>query len=253
MVLDRPNPMGGLIVDGPMLENKWRSYIGYINVPYCHGMTIGELACYFNQEYRIGCDLEIIRMKGWQRSMFFKDTKLCWIPTSPNIPEAETPLFYASTGILGELGIANIGIGSTLPFKVVGAPWINARQFAKKLNAQKLPGVIFHPCYYRPLTGLYQSENCEGVLLFILDHKIYKPLSVQYMIVGLLKSLYREQFTNRLKQLGPERKKNFCKANGNEYMLEVLNNEEYVAWKLIGYQFEDRQKFLTKRSAYLLY
>lgn len=253
MVLDRPNPMGGLIVDGPMLENKWRSYIGYINVPYCHGMTIGELACYFNQEYRIGCDLEIIRMKGWQRSMFFKDTKLCWIPTSPNIPEAETPLFYASTGILGELGIANIGIGSTLPFKVVGAPWINARQFAKKLNAQKLPGVIFHPCYYRPLKGLYQSENCEGVLLFILDHKIYKPLSVQYMIIGLLKSLYREEFTNRLNQLGTERKKNFCKANGNEYMLEVLNNEEYVAWKLIGYQFEDRQKFLTKRSAYLLY
>lgn len=253
MVLDRPNPMGGLIVDGPMLEDKWRSYIGYINVPYCHGMTIGELACYFNQEYRIGCDLEVVRMKGWQRSMSFKDTKLCWIPTSPNIPEAETPLFYASTGILGELGIANIGIGSALPFKVVGAPWINAKQLAKKLNEQKLPGIIFHPCYYRPLTGLYQSENCQGVLLFILDHKIYKPLSVQYMIIGLLKSLYREQFTNRLKQLGTERKKSFCKANGNEYMLEILNNEEYVAWKLIGYQFEDRQKFLTKRSAYLLY
>ncbi|QZA59412.1 exo-beta-N-acetylmuramidase NamZ family protein [Candidatus Rhabdochlamydia porcellionis] len=253
MVLDRPNPMGGLIVDGPMLEDKWRSYIGYINVPYCHGMTIGELACYFNQEYHIGCDLEVIRMKGWQRSMAFKDTKLCWIPTSPNIPEAETPLFYASTGILGELGIANIGIGSTLPFKVVGAPWINAKQLSKKLNAQKLPGIIFHPCYYRPLTGLYQSENCQGVLLFILDHKVYKPLSVQYMIIGLLKSLYREQFTNRLKQLGTERKKSFCKANGNEYMLKILNNEEYVAWKLIGYQFEDRQKFLTKRSAYLLY
>lgn len=253
MVLDRPNPIGGLIVDGPMLEDKWRSYIGYINVPYCHGMTIGELACYFNQEYQIGCDLEVIRMKGWQRSMSFKDTQLCWIPTSPNIPEAETPLFYASTGILGELGIANIGIGSTLSFKVVGAPWINARQFAKKLNAQKLPGVIFHPYYYRPLTGPYQSENCQGVLLFILDHKIYKPLSVQYMIIGLLKSLYREQFTERLKQLGVERKKNFCKANGNEYMLEILNNEKYVAWKLIAYQFEDRQKFLTKRSAYLLY
>jgi len=253
MVLDRPNPMGGLIVDGPMLEDKWRSFIGYINVPYCHGMTIGELACYFNQEYHIGCDLEVIRMKGWQRSMSFKDTKLCWIPTSPNIPEAETHLFYASTGILGELGIANIGIGSTLPFKVVGAPWINAKQFAKKLNAQKLPGVIFHPCYYRPLTGLYQAEDCQGVLLFILDHKIYKPLSVQYMIIGLLKSLYQEQFANRLKKLGSERKKNFCKVNGNEYMLEVLNSEGYVAWKLISYQFEDRQKFLTKRGTYLLY
>lgn len=253
MVLDRPNPMGGLVVDGPMLEDHWRSFIGYINVPYCHGMTIGELAGYFNQEYHIGCNLEVIRMKDWQRSMSFKDTKLCWIPTSPNIPDAETPLFYASTGILGELGIANIGIGSALPFKVVGAPWINAKQFAKYLNAQKLPGIIFHPHYYRPLTGLYQSENCQGVRLFVLDHKIYKPLTVQYMIIGLLKSLYREQFITRLQRVGAERKKNFCKANGNEYMLEILNNEEYVAWKLIGYQLEDRQKFLIKRKAYLLY
>lgn len=89
--------------------------------------------------------------------------------------------------------------------------------------------------------------------MFILDHKIYKPLSVQYMIIGLLKSLYREQFTTRLQRVGTERKKNFCKANGNEYMLEILNNEEYVAWKLIGYQLEDRQKFLIKRKAYLLY
>lgn len=253
MVLDRPNPMGGLIVDGPMLEDNWRSYIGYINVPYCHGMTIGELAYYFNQEYHIGCDLEVIRMKGWQRSMSFKDTKLCWIPTSPNIPETETPLFYASTGILGELGIVNIGIGSALPFKLVVAPWIHAKQLAKQLNAQKLPGVIFHPCYYRPLTGLYQSESCQGVMLFVLDHKIYKPLSVQYMIIGLLKSLYREQFVNRLRSLGIEKKKNFCKANGNEYMLEILSSEEYVAWKLISYQLEDRQKFLIKRKAYLLY
>lgn len=253
LVLDRPNPMGGLVVDGPMLEDHWRSFIGYINVPYCHGMTIGELAGYFNQEYRIGCDLEIIRMKGWQRSMSFQETKLCWIPTSPNIPDADSPFFYASTGILGELGIVNIGIGSALPFKVVGAPWINAKQFAKQLNAQKLPGIIFHPYYYRPLTGLYQSENCQGVRLFVLDHKIYKPLTVQYMIIGLLKSLYREQFTNRLQRLGAERKKIFCKANGNEYMLEILNSEEYVAWKLISYQLEDRQKFLIKRKAYLLY
>ena len=253
MVLDRPNPMGGLIVDGPMLEDNWRSFIGYINVPYCHGMTIGELAQFFNEEYHVGCDLEVIRMKGWQRAMSFEDTKLCWIPTSPNIPEAETALLYASTGILGELGMVNIGIGSPLPFKIVGAPWIDAKQFAKELNAQKLPGVVFHPFYYRPLTGPYQWENCQGVLLFVLDRKIYKPLHVQYMIIGLLKSLYPKQFIDRLKRLEPEKKKSFCKANGNEYMLEILSSEEYVAWKLIGYQQEDRQNFLTKRKAYLLY
>lgn len=253
MVLDRPNPMGGLIVDGPMLEEKWRSFIGYINVPYCHGMTIGELACYFNQEYQIGCDLEVIPMKGWQRTMSFKDTKLCWIPTSPNIPEAETALFYATTGILGELGIVNIGVGGPLPFKIVGAPWINANQFAKQLNAQKLPGVIFHPFYYRPITGLYHSENCQGIIIFVLDHKVYKPTTAQYMILGLLKSLYPQQFTTKLKQVELKKRDNFCKANGNEYMFEELMRDQYVAWKFIGYQLKDRQNFLTKRKFYLLY
>jgi uncharacterized protein YbbC (DUF1343 family) len=253
LVLDRPNPMGGVLVDGPMLEEKWRSFIGYINVPYCHGMTIGELAYYFNQEYKIGCDLEVIRMKGWQRTMSFKDTKLCWIPTSPNIPEAETALFYASTGILGELGIVNIGIGGSFPFRIVGAPWINANQFAKQLNAQKLPGVVFYPFYYRPLVGLYKAEVCQGVILFVLDHKVYKPLTVQYMIIGLLKTLYRDQFTNRLQQVNMQKKNSFCKANGNEHMFEILTREKYVAWKLISYQMEARQNFIAKRKAYLLY
>jgi uncharacterized protein YbbC (DUF1343 family) len=91
IVLDRPNPMGGLIVDGPMLQEKWRSFIGYVNVPYCHGMTIGELSIFFNHEYKIGCDLKVIPMRGWKRDMLFNDTHLHWVPTSPYIPEADSP------------------------------------------------------------------------------------------------------------------------------------------------------------------
>ena len=132
IVFDRPNPINGLIIDGGMLEEKWRSFLGYVNVPYCHGMTIGELATFFNEEYRIGCKLKVIPMKGWKRTMSFKETGLTWIPTSPHIPEADTPLFYASTGIIGELDMVNIGVGYTLPFKVVGAPWIDAEAFARK-------------------------------------------------------------------------------------------------------------------------
>ncbi|MBI3236525.1 MAG: DUF1343 domain-containing protein [Chlamydiales bacterium] len=90
VVLDRPNPINGLIVDGPMLEEKWRSFIGYINVPYCHGMTVGELARFFNEKYRIGCDLHVVWMKGWKRSMSYQDTGLHWVPTSPHIPEADS-------------------------------------------------------------------------------------------------------------------------------------------------------------------
>ena len=116
VVLDRPNPINGHMIDGPMLEEQWRSYIGYINIPYCHGMTIGELAEYFNAEYKIGCNLKVVAMEGWSRDMTFKDTGLHWVPTSPHIPEAETPLFFATTGLIGELNIVNIGIGYTLPF-----------------------------------------------------------------------------------------------------------------------------------------
>ena len=105
--MDRPNPINGLIVDGPMLQTKWRSYIGYINVPYCHGMTIGKLARFFNDQYQVGCKLKIIEMKGWKRSMTYADTGLTWIPTSPYIPESDTPQFFASTGLLGELSLVN--------------------------------------------------------------------------------------------------------------------------------------------------
>ena len=116
IVLDRPNPIGGTTVDGPPLEKEHRSFIGYLDIPYCHGMTIGELAQYFNSEYNIGCELSIVPMKGWKRSMHFAQTKLPWTPTSPQVPEADTPLYYATTGIIGELGLVSIGIGYTLPF-----------------------------------------------------------------------------------------------------------------------------------------
>ncbi|KKM06209.1 hypothetical protein LCGC14_1746310, partial [marine sediment metagenome] len=160
IVLDRPNPINGIITNGPMLDEKYRSFLGYINVPYCHGMTIGELANFFNSEYKVNCNLEVILMKGWQRDMTFSDTGLSWIPTSPNMPEADSPYFCASTGILGELEIVSIGIGYTLPFKIVGAPWIDAEKFASNLNKQKLPGVIFFPFYFKPFYGAYRNQNC---------------------------------------------------------------------------------------------
>ncbi len=251
IVLDRPNPINGLIVDGPMLEDKWRSFIGYINVPYCHGMTIGELAQFFNAEYKIGCKLKVVKMKGWERSMSYRDTGLSWIPPSPNVPEADTPLFCPATGILGELSMLNIGIGFTLPFKVVGAPWIDAKEFADKLNAQKLPGVYFQPYHFRPFWGLYKGVDCQGVLIQINDTKIYKPLSVQFLLLGMLKSIYPKEFTKRLAET--TKKDLFCKANGTEAVYEILLNEKYPAWKLIELHKSEREAFLEKRKKYLLY
>ncbi len=253
IVLDRPNPINGVIVDGPMLQNKWRSFIGYANVPYCHGMTVGELAQFFNDKYQIGCKLRVIGMKGWKRSMSFADTGLIWIPTSPYIPEADTPQFFATTGLLGELSLVNIGIGYTLPFKVIGAPWIKARALADMLNEQKLPGVYFMPFHYRPFYGVYKGKDCQGVMIVVTDSKTYRPVSSQYMILGVLKNLYPKQVLAKLGALDPSRKELFCKASGNDEMLTLLRQEQYVAWKLILFQKDEREQFLKDRKKYLLY
>ena len=251
MVFDRPNPINGLIVDGPMLEEAYRSFIGYINVPYCHGMTIGELARFFNEEYKVGCLLTVIEMKGWKRSMSYRDTGLHWIPSSPNVPEADTPLFCPMTGLLGELHLLNIGIGFTLPFKIVGAPWIQAELFAEKLNAQKLPGIRFHPFHFRPFWGLYKGQDCQGVLLQITNALNYRPLAVQYLILGILKSLYPKEVLERI----PESSSTllFAKANGTNRVYEILVKEKYPAWKLIQLDDAERKKFIEKRKDYLIY
>lgn len=252
-VLDRPNPMNGIIVDGPMMEEALRSFVGYINVPYCHGMTIGELALLFNEEYKIGCKLTVVPMRGWKRTMSFADTGLHWVPTSPYIPESDTPYFYASTGILGSLDIVNIGIGYTQPFKLVGAPWIEAEEFAKNLNNQKLPGVYFLPFYYKPFYGSFQNEPCQGVKIIITDTLQYRPLAVQYAILGILKTMYPKQIAKKIDKLDAQKKKFFCQVNGNEEMLQCLSNEKYIAWKLIQYDEQKRNEFLEKRKKYLLY
>lgn len=253
IVLDRPNPINGIIIDGPMLNEDQRSFLGYINVPYCHGMTIGELARFFNEEYKVGCDLKVISMKGWKREMSYQDTGLTWIPTSPQIPEVDSPIFYPSTGILGELDLVNIGVGYTLPFKLVGAPWINAKKFAAELNAQNLPGVKFIPFHYRPFFGSFKGEDCHGIKIEVIDSKIYRPVAVDYMILGILKTLYPKQVDKKLANLSQTKKKIFCQVNGSSEILDILLNEKYIAWKLIEYQSDARKSFIEKRQKYLLY
>ncbi len=251
VVLDRPNPLNGWVVDGPLLDDKLRSFVGYINVPYCHGMTIGELARYFNGEYKIGCDLTVVPMKGWHRDMTFADTGLTWIPTSPNIPEASTAMYYPMTGLLGELQIVNIGIGYTLPFKLIGAPWINAKAFAKALNAQKFPGVQFIPFYYRPFYGRYAQKDCEGILIAVTNSLTYKPVSTQYLIIGMLKSIYPKEFAEGMKtSLG--RKEMFNKVNGTPEVWKLMEGKGPIVWRLREIAEKGKGSFLEKRKKYLI-
>lgn len=251
IVLDRPNPINGITIDGPMLEESLRSMVGYINIPYCYGMTIGELALFFNKEYKVGCNLEVIPMKGWVRSMSYRDTGLPWIPTSPYIPESDTPLYYPMTGILGELSLVNIGIGYTLPFKLVGAPWITAAELAKTLNGFRYPGVFFTPFFYRPFYGKFKNENCEGVLITVSDPLKYKPLATQFLIIETLKKLYPKAFQSAV-ELNHGKQEIFSKVIGSKKVWEHLLNKRSFTAELRNLHEGEKKNFYEKRKAYLI-
>ncbi len=145
VVLDRPNPLGGVRIEGPSVEPSWISFVGQFPVPYVHGVTIGELAKMANDRgwIRGHCNLTVVPMRGWSRSMTWNDTGLHWIPTSPNIPYARTPVYYVVTGMVGELNGAETGVGGRAPFEVIGANWVNAQDFTRYLRSLDLSGVIF--------------------------------------------------------------------------------------------------------------
>jgi uncharacterized protein YbbC (DUF1343 family) len=235
-----------------MLEEKWRSFVGYLNVPYCHGLTVGELAKYFNGESHVGCDLIVIPMQGWQRKMTFEETGLAWIPTSPQVPEAQTTFYYPMTGLIGELQIVSIGVGYTLPFKVIGAPWMDAEHLAKLLNRQNFPGVYFHPFHYTPFFGRFAREQCHGVLIIITDPHSFLPVSTQFLILGVLKTSYPSQFQQALMKESNERLEMFNKVAGTAEVYRILKEEPYVIWKLRALHQKERALYLQRRKAYLI-
>lgn len=251
IVADRPNPLGGNLIDGLSLDESWRSFLGYVDVPYCHGMTVGELATYFNAEYKVGCDLVVVPMKGWKRDMVFEETGLPWIPLSPQIPESDTPFYYPTTGLIGELQMVNIGVGYTMPFKLVGAPWISADSFCSALNSKKFPGVHFRPIYYRPFFGSFAGKECQGAHIIITDKKIFNPVETQFLIMGTLKGLYPEKFGKALEEV-KKNKDIFCKASGGEKIYKMLHDEKYIIFPLKKLCQESRERFVVKRQKYLI-
>ena len=251
VVLDRPNPLGGEYVEGPMMEDAWRSFVGYINVPYCHGMTMGELALFFQKEHHVQCPLHIVPMKGWKRSMRFCDTGLIWIPPSPHIPNEMSAYFYPSTGILGAISsFINIGIGYTLPFQIVTAPWLEAKRFATHLNKAKLPGVHFHETWMRPFWGPWKDTICQGVQIIITDKRQYCPMKTFYLIMSTLRELYPSKTLAALKKLPTDSL--FHKASGTKEIMKILQQEEHPYHVLVELHKEERRTFIQKRSLYLI-
>ena len=193
VVFDRPNPIGGLAVEGPVLKSGFESFIGLYPIPIRHGLTMGELALLFNKQFGIECNLQVVKLSGWQRNMFWQDTGLPWVMTSPNIPTPETALVYPGTGLLGATNISE-GVGTTRPFELVGAAWLNAAAAADRLNERKLPGAYFRPTYFTPRFGRHNGINQGGVQIHVVDKAVYRPVLTAITILEVMKDLSGGQF-----------------------------------------------------------
>ncbi len=182
-VLDRPNPIGGERVEGPILEPGWESFVGRYPLPVRHGMTAGELARWFNETQGIGCDLRVVDMTGWERTMRFDRTGLPWVPPSPNMPTLRTALVYPG-GCLIEGTQLSEGRGTTLPFELVGGPGLDARAFAARLRARDLAGVIFRATAFRPMFQKHAGETCHGVQIIVTDDSTFRPFETYLAILA---------------------------------------------------------------------
>ncbi len=175
IVCDRPNPIGGDAVEGPMLEAGFESFVGQFPIPMRHGMTVGELAHLFNDAFGIGADLTVVPVEGWARSQYFDETGLPWVIPSPNMPTLDTAIVYPGA-VLFEGTQLSEGRGTTRPFELLGAPWIDAERFADGLNALALPGVYFRPTMFEPTFHKFARESCGGIQSHVLDRHTYRPV-----------------------------------------------------------------------------
>jgi uncharacterized protein YbbC (DUF1343 family) len=192
-VLDRPNPLGGEIVEGPMLDRDKTNFVGYFPLPVRYGLTIGELAQFFNAENHIGADLHVIAMKNWHRNYFFESTGIKWIPPSPNLRTTKGSILYPGIEILQNAGIS-VGRGTPTPFEEFGAPWLDGDEVATVLNERHLPGVRFVAQPFIPIGGPYSGQRCGGVGMRITDRAAVRSMRVGLEITVALRELYPTQF-----------------------------------------------------------
>lgn len=195
MVLDRPNPLGGLKVEGNVVEEGYFSFVSQFKIPYVYGLTAGEVATLLNEEHMIGnkkCDLTVIKMEGWERSMTYDKTGLEWVLASPHVPEAITAPFYALSGIIGEVDNFSIGVGYTLPFRVFGQTWVDGNKLADAMNALNLPGVTFRPICYVPYYSIGVGKELQGVQVYFTDYEKAELTDIQFLVAQELYKLYPE-------------------------------------------------------------
>ena len=195
IILDRPNPLGGNRIEGNVVEDGYFSFVSQFAIPYVHALTVGELAMLLNDEEllenKAKCKLQVVPMEGWTREMYFEQTGLPWILTSPHIPHRYSPFYYAISGIIGELrGVVSIGVGYTLPFQTFATEWINGEELAKKMNSYNLEGVIFRPITYQPYYAFGKDKMLNGVEIYITDYSNINLIPIQFYFAQAVNELY---------------------------------------------------------------
>jgi len=240
-VLDRPNPVGGIHVEGPMLDEDKTSFVGYMPLPIRHGMTVGELAQYFNRENQIGVELMIIQMKDWRRTFYYSDTGQLWVNPSPNMRNMLEAILYPGVCLLERTNVS-VGRGTDRPFEVVGAPWIEPRRFADALRDTRLAGIEFVPIYFTPEESRNNGEKCGGVNILITDREKVHSVMLGLTLISVLHRLYPEEFElDSVVQL-----------LGNTKAMEMLRSGLSPAEVLLAGGSE-MEEFLTGRREALIY
>jgi len=196
IVCDRPNPINGVDVEGALLRAGYESFVGLFPIPMRHGMTIGELASLFNQRFELGATLEVVRMHGWRREMYADASNLPWVMPSPNMPTLDTAVVYPGT-VLFEGTMLSEGRGTTRPFELVGAPWIEAERFAREMNALGLPGAFFRPAVFEPTFQKHAKRTCGGCQIHVTDRATFKPVLTGAALIQMFQKLDPQPFAWR--------------------------------------------------------
>ena len=259
MVLDRPNPLGGLKVEGPLVEDGFHSFVSMFKIPYVYGLTVGELAMLINEEglncgekgneTPLKCKLSVVKMEGWRRYMRYRDTRLPWILPSPNIPNMDSAVCYPSAGIAGEFNhYLNIGIGYTLPFETFAAEWIDADALKSKLDSYNIPGTVFRTIHYKPTAGGSKDKLLHGVQYYFSDYEKATITMTQFFVMQAVNELYPDH--NPFP--GADRTRMFDIVCGTDYVRETFGKRLKVE-DIASYWSKDVENFKTLSQKYYLY
>lgn len=254
VVLDRPDPLGGIKIEGNLVEKGFESFVGRYPIPYVYGLTCGELARLLNEEGLLAngltCTLTVVPMKGWKRTMTFSQTGLPWVPTSPHIPSASTPQYYVGTGILGELGVISEGIGYTIPFQTCAAEWIDQDLLADKMNGLKLKGVLFRPIVFKPFYGKFKDKKLKGVEIHITDYGNVNLMGLQFIFMEVYNGLYPGK--NPFTLADSSRIRMFDSVVGTDKIREQFSKRMVYA-DIKPYLEKDVDEFRARAKRYYLY